>query len=111
MSQGTVLIIEADEGVARRLSESLTAKGYAVEVALEARAGFEAACASNPDCIVCNIELPDIDGFWVARRIRTESGSVSSTPFLLLSESDDVDALLRGLHVGSDVYLSITLTR
>jgi CheY-like chemotaxis protein len=92
------------------LAQSLRAKDYDVEVSLNARSGFEAACGAVPDCIVCNVELPDIDGFWVARRVRTEGGLVSSTPFLFVADSDDEDARLQGLHVGADVYFSMPFT-
>ncbi len=107
MATGRVLLIEADGGVADRLAVTLRANGYVVEICADARSGFAAACAALPDCIVCNVELPDIDGFWVARRVRTEGSLVSSTPFLFVSDSDDEDARLQGLHVGADVYLSM----
>ncbi len=110
MAGGHVLLIEADTAVSQRLAESLKSKGYDVDVCGEARTGFEKACTVEPDCIVCNIELPDIDGFWVARRVRTEPGPVSTTPFLFLADSDDEDARLQGLHVGADVYLSMPFT-
>lgn len=110
MARGRVLLIEADTGVSDRLAQYLRDKGHEVEVASDARSGFEAACNAVADCIICNIELPDIDGFWVARRLRTESGPVSSTPFLFVAESDDEDARLQGLHVGADVYLSMPFT-
>ncbi|MFO0671987.1 MAG: response regulator [Polyangiaceae bacterium] len=110
MQRGRVLLIEAETKVADRLAEALRGKGYEIVVCGEARAGFETACGMSPDCIVCNIELPDIDGFWVARRIRTEQGPVSSTPFLFLADTDDEDARLQGLHVGADVYISMPFT-
>lgn len=110
MARGRVLLIEADGGVADRLAESLRAKGYEVVVYSDARGGFEAACSVMPDCILCNVELPDIDGYWVARRLRTEPGPVSTTPFMFLAETDDEDACLQGLHVGADVFLSMPFT-
>jgi two-component system, OmpR family, response regulator len=110
VAKGQVLLIEADAKVAMRLRDSLGAKGFHVEVCTEARAGFERACSLEPDCIVCNIALPDIDGFWVARRVRTEPGPVASTPFLFLADSDNEDDRLQGLQVGADVYLSMPFT-
>jgi CheY-like chemotaxis protein len=107
VAKGQVLLIEGDPQVAFRLRESLGAKGYHVEVSTEARTGFDRALQLLPDCIVCNIVLPDIDGFWVARKIRTEPGNVSTTPFLFLADSEDEEARLQGLHVGADVYLSM----
>jgi two-component system, OmpR family, response regulator len=59
-----------------------------------------------PDCILCDVVLPDIDGFWVARRVRSEPTKVATTPFVFLTEADDAEARLQGLHVGADLHLS-----
>ena len=110
MDTGRVLIIEDDEWVSGVLAKLLRDRGHEVETCSEARTGFAKACVMNPDCIVCNVVLPDIDGFWVARRIRTEPSSVSVTPFLFLTDADDREARLQGLHVGADVYLAKPFT-
>lgn len=110
MATGRILLIEPDQAVSHRLAQALRTKGYEVQVAVDAQTGFASACAAVPECVVCNVELPDIDGFWVARRIRTEGSLVSSTPFMFVSDSDDEEARLQGLHVGADVYLSMPFT-
>jgi two-component system, OmpR family, response regulator len=106
VSKGRVLIIEADEWLAAMLTKFLGDAGYTVEVAGGAKQGFDRARALAPDCILCDVTLPDIDGFWVARRVRTEPSAVATTPFLFLTEVDDTDSRLQGLHVGADVYLT-----
>lgn len=105
MIKGRVLVIDGDEWVAALLAKLLRDTGYEVDVCAEARAGFELACKTIPDCIICAVTLPDIDGFWVARRVRTEGGLISLTPFLFLTDEHDKDQRLQGLHVGADVYL------
>ena len=72
----------------------------------EARAGFDAVRALQPDCILCDVSLPDIDGFWVARRVRTEPSPVATTPFLFLTNAEDTESRLQGLNVGADLYLT-----
>jgi CheY-like chemotaxis protein len=52
------------------------------------------------------VNLPDIDGFWVARRVRAEATEVSATPFLFLTDAEDVQARLHGLNVGADLFLT-----
>jgi DNA-binding response OmpR family regulator len=84
----------------------LSEAGYEVHVAGEARAGFDKVRELQPDCILCNVNLPDIDGFWVARRVRTEPTRVATTPFLFLTEADDAESRLQGLNVGADLYLT-----
>jgi DNA-binding response OmpR family regulator len=106
VQRGRVLVIEGDEWVGALLSRLLRDRGYAVDVCADARSGFETACRTVPDCIVCAVNLPDIDGFWVARRIRTESSAVSTAPILFLTDEAHPEARLQGLHVGADVYLS-----
>jgi two-component system, OmpR family, response regulator len=104
--RGRVLIIEDDEWVGRLLAKFLGDAGYETHVASEARAGFEMACELLPDCILCDVELPDLDGFWVARRVRTEPSRLCTTPFLFLTSSDQPEARLQGFNVGADAYMT-----
>jgi DNA-binding response OmpR family regulator len=106
VARGRVLIIEAEEWEATLLSKFLSEAGYEVHVAGEARAGFDKVRELQPDCILCSVNLPDIDGFWVARRVRTEPTKVATTPFLFLTEADDAESRLQGLTVGADLYLT-----
>src|SRR5262249_11537824 len=78
VSKGRVLIIEADEWLAVLLRKFLVDAGFEVEVANAARQGFDKARELTPDCILCDVNLPDIDGFWVARRVRTEPSVVAT---------------------------------
>jgi DNA-binding response OmpR family regulator len=106
VSKGRVLIIEADEWLAVLLRKFLVDAGFEVEVASAARQGFDKARELTPDCILCDVSLPDIDGFWVARRVRTEPSAVATTPFLFLTDAEDMESRLQGLHVGADLYLT-----
>jgi DNA-binding response OmpR family regulator len=106
VASGRVLIIEQEEWEATLLAKFLGEAGYEVHVAGEARAGFDKVKELKPDCILCSVNLPDIDGFWVARRVRTEPSRVATTPFLFLTEADDTESRLHGLNVGADLYLT-----
>jgi DNA-binding response OmpR family regulator len=106
VSKGRVLIIEADEWLAALLGKFLGDAGYKVDLATGAKQGFDKVRELGPDCILCDVNLPDIDGFWVARRVRTEPSAVASTPFLFLTDADDTESRLQGLHVGADLYLT-----
>lgn len=100
------MIIEHEEWEAALLTRFLGEAGFEVHVAGEARAGFDKVRELQPDCILCNVNLPDIDGFWVARRVRTEPTKVATTPFLFLTDADDHESRLQGLNVGADLYLT-----
>jgi DNA-binding response OmpR family regulator len=106
VAKGRILIIEQDEWESTLLAKFLAEAGYEVQLAGEARAGFEKVRELQPDCILCDVSLPDIDGFWVARRVRTEPSPVATAPFLFLTDADDVESRLQGLNVGADVYLT-----
>jgi CheY-like chemotaxis protein len=101
-----VLVIDGDEWLGNLLARVLQEKGYVVDVCLEARDGFRKACDTAPDCIICNPELPDIDGAWVARKIRTEPGPISRVPFLFVGEVMDRSVRTQALGVGVDVFLA-----
>jgi DNA-binding response OmpR family regulator len=106
MPKGLVLVIEDDEWVARLLSGAIQDAGYDAVVSATAQAGLATARADHPDCILCDIDLPDHDGYWVARSVRAENSRVALTPFLFLSGFDDQEARLEGFSVGADVYMT-----
>jgi two-component system OmpR family response regulator len=105
VTRGRILVIDGDEWLGRLLARVLQEKSFATDFCEDARSGFQKAVATMPDCIVCSVVLPDIDGFWVARRIRTEGGPVAKTPIVLVGDIRDEDARVQGLHVGADVVL------
>ena len=105
MSGGRILVIDGDEWLGRLLGRVLQEKGFATDFCDSARTGFQAALSTMPDCIVCAVVLPDIDGFWVARRIRTEGGVVAKTPIVLVGDARDPEVRVQGLQVGADVVL------
>lgn len=106
MARGRVVIIESDEWTATLLAKFLRDGGFQVDLAEGARAGFDKVRALRPDCILCAVNLPDIDGFWVARRVRAEGPPVSTTPFLFVTEAEDGQSRLQGLNVGADFFLN-----
>ena len=73
MPRGLVLMIEDDEWVSSLLSGAIRDAGYDVIICNTAQAGLNAACDKEPDCIICDIDLPDHDGYWVARNVRTHA--------------------------------------
>jgi CheY-like chemotaxis protein len=79
-----VLVIEDDVQQAEALTEALQLTGCAIEKALTGNEGVEKARRLHPDVILCDIRLPDIDGFEVARRIRADP-DLSRSRLLALS--------------------------
>lgn len=108
--RGRILVVDGDEWTAKLLTRSLEEQGWQVELFSEARAAFQRACELIPDCIVSATELPDIDGFWLARRIRTEASSVSKVPILFVGAEDDNEGRGQALSVGGDVFIRRPVT-
>lgn len=100
-----MLIIESDEWESALLKRVIVEAGYSVEIAGTARDGFARAQEWLPDCIVCDLALPDIDGLWVARMVRLDPTPLSKTPFLFLATEHDKESRLQGFNVGADVFL------
>ncbi|MBX3197130.1 MAG: response regulator [Labilithrix sp.] len=106
MIRGRVLVIDGDEWVASALVRALQEKGYVVDACGEAVVGFRKASETMPDCIVLSPELPDIDGAWVARKVRTEAGALSKVPILFVGDlTEDRSVRAQTLNVGADVFL------
>jgi two-component system OmpR family response regulator len=106
MSKGRIVVIEGDDWIARLLEEGLNDAGYEVVLASEALEGFERAREHEPDCIICDVALPDFDGYWVAHKVRADPSSISTTPFLFLTNADDDESPLAAFNVGADVRLT-----
>ncbi len=100
-------MIDGDEWTSSVLVRALREKGYVVDACGEAVAGFRKACEPPvPECIVLTPDLPDIDGAWVARKIRTEAGTLSKAPILFVGEVTDRSVRTQTLNVGADVFLA-----
>jgi len=95
-----------DDWIVRLLEDGLRAASYEVIVATNARDGFQKACESRPDCVICDVDLPDHDGHWVARSIRAHPSAIAKVPLLFLSNADDERAPLGAFEGGADAHLS-----
>ena len=101
-----VLLIQDDEWESALLARALREAGYEVFTEGTAKGGLEKALELQPACIVCDLVLPDIDGSWVARKIRTDPSRISMTPFVFLTGVDDKESRLQGFNVGADAYIT-----
>ena len=81
-----ILVVEDDPSIRMGLEDTLTAKGYQVQVVSRGSEGAEQACSGKYDLVVLDVMLPDIDGFEVLRRIRATRGNARSAPLAPSSE-------------------------
>ena len=98
-----ILLIEDDFDAATVLAKGLREHAYAVDVAHDGGGGLEMAASSDYDLVVLDVLLPEIDGFEVCRRLRSEG---IATPVLMLTARGDPEQRVEGLDVGADDYLA-----
>lgn len=96
-----VLIIDDDEALNSLLTEYLGRFGYSVRATTHPEAGLRALRADNPDILILDIMLPDMDGFAVCRKVR----ETRRIPIIMLTARGDVMDRIVGLELGADDYL------
>ncbi len=101
--RGRILVIEDEANIAGFLKTGLKYEGYEVIVAKDAVTGLDCARESDPDLIVLDIMLPDMDGFEVCRRLRRKGDNV---PILMLTAKKEMSDKVEGLDAGADDYLT-----
>ena len=97
-----ILVIDDDRALRDALRRSLSLGGYEVEVAENGQHGLSQVAALDPDAVVLDIGMPDIDGLEVCRRLRDAGNRV---PVLMLTARDAVQDRIDGLDAGADDYL------
>jgi DNA-binding response OmpR family regulator len=101
-AQQTILVVEDEQAIASFVSLYLKNAGYAVRAVTTGAGALNAVASEMPSLIVLDLNLPDMDGVEICRRIR----KTSDVPILMLTARDeDVDKII-GLEVGADDYLT-----
>lgn len=100
-----ILIIEDDLDVADMLTAYFRVQGYEVQTANWGEDGVRACQVSPPDLVILDIRLPDIDGYEVARRLRS-SLRTARIPIIFLTERRQRSDRLKGLELGADDYIT-----
>jgi len=100
-----ILVVEDDLDVAEMLNAYFRVQGYEVFTVNWGEDGVRACQTTNPDLVVLDIRLPDIDGYEVARRLRTDRRT-QDVPIIFLTEKRDRVDRLHGLELGADDYIT-----
>ncbi len=105
-SDARVLVVDDEDHITELVAMALGYNGFDVERAASGRAALLAAAGRRPDLIVLDVMLPDLDGFEVARRIRSAEGAGSHVPIIFLTARDATADKVEGLRLGSDDYVT-----
>jgi two-component system response regulator MprA len=97
-----ILVVDDDLAVCRSIDRALRLDGYEVITVSSGAQALDAMASDSPDALVLDLQLPDLDGLAVCRRIR---GDGDDTPILMLTARDGIDDRVQGLDAGADDYL------
>jgi len=97
-----VAIVDDDAAIRAALGRALRMENYEVDLFEDGLSALRAVQLRAPDAVVLDLQLPDIDGLEVCRRIRRAG---DTTPILMLTARDAVNDRVEGLDVGADDYL------
>ncbi len=98
-----VLVVDDEENITFLLDSALRHFGFEVNVATNGRDALRTVEQFDPDVMLLDVMLPDLDGFEVVRRLRMDGLKV---PVLFLTARDTVDDKVRGLTLGGDDYVT-----
>ena len=104
-AKSKILIVEDDLDVAEMLNAYFRVQGYEVFTVNWGEDGVRAAQTVLPDLMILDIRLPDIDGYEVARRVRTDRRT-NEIPIIFLTEKRERADRLQGFEVGADDYIT-----
>jgi len=105
MGKARLLVVEDDLDISSMLKIYFSSQGYDVDLALRGELALEKTRQTMPHLIVLDIMLPDIDGYEVCKRLRSNSRT-SHIPVIFLTQKDERSDKLQGLELGADDYIT-----
>lgn len=104
-----VLVIEDQPQMRTNLMLMLQLNGYKVTAVDNGRAGLEASRAEKPDLILCDVMMPELDGYGVLEALRQDEDT-AGIPFIFLTAKGDKKEQRAGMRLGADDYLTKPVT-
>jgi DNA-binding NarL/FixJ family response regulator len=100
-----ILVIEDEPEMRRNITTLLRYYDYASVAAENGRAGVDAARREIPDLILCDVMMPELDGYGVLQALQGDA-SLARIPFIFLTAKGEKDDLRSGMNLGADDYLT-----
>jgi DNA-binding NarL/FixJ family response regulator len=100
-----ILIIEDEPEMRKNITALLRYYEYQPVAAENGRAGVEAARREKPDLILCDVMMPDLNGYSVLQTLQTDA-ALARIPFIFLTAKGEKDDLRSGMNLGADDYLT-----
>ena len=103
LSNYKMLVIDDNDDIRNFLIDEFS-KYFMVDVAEDGRSGMQKAIDNNPDLIICDVMMPEMDGFEVTRRLK-EDFQTCHIPIILLTAHSSIEHQLEGIQSGADAYI------
>ena len=105
-----ILLIEDHALMRRNIVTILTMEGYAALSAGNGRDGLALARSERPDLVLCDVMMPEMNGYEVLRALRADAGT-AGIPFVFLTAKGEKHAVRGGMNLGADDYLVKPVSR
>jgi DNA-binding response OmpR family regulator len=100
-----VLVIEDSRDILDNISELLQLSNYKVFTAENGKIGIETALATKPDIIICDIMMPELDGYGVLHIVHNHP-ELQHIPFIFLTARTEQSEVRKGMSLGADDYIT-----
>ncbi|MEP7106648.1 MAG: response regulator [Ferruginibacter sp.] len=104
-----ILLIEDNDDIRNNTAEILELSNYKVIMAENGKIGVEKAIEFTPDLIICDIMMPELDGYGVLHAIHKNEG-IKNTPFIFLTAKIERNDFRKGMELGADDYITKPFT-
>ena len=104
-----VLVIDDTQEIRMVIAESLNLYGFNTLSAEDGMSGIQIAREQCPDLIICDINMPNLDGYGTLTALR-ENEATATIPFIFLTGAADKLNMRRGMELGADDYLTKPFT-
>ncbi len=108
-SKKKILVIEDHQDMRENIAEILELADYQVISAANGKEGVKIAKSEMPDLIICDIMMPELDGYTVLS-ILSKDAKTSDTPFIFLTAKAEKQDMRKGMEMGADDYLTKPFT-
>src|SRR5580698_5781918 len=100
-----LLVIDDHDDIRENIAEILTLAGYEVFTAPNGKRGVEIALKEKPELIICDIMMPELDGYGVLHLLRKNEATLE-TPFIFLTAKTERADFRKGMEMGADDYIT-----
>ncbi|MFT6245271.1 MAG: two-component system LytT family response regulator [Salibacteraceae bacterium] len=100
-----ILIVEDDINIRESLQEIFELSGYEVSTAQNGKLGYDSIMENCPDLVICDVDMPELDGFELLQAINQRLKNAIIPPFLFLTAKVEAKDLRQGMNLGADDYI------